>query len=50
MFTILEGDGVLIEVVVGLCCARWGVEKVRIEVCLIIGRDDWGLIGRGMEL
>jgi hypothetical protein len=50
MFTILEGDSVLVGVIVGFRYAGWGVEKVRVEVCLVVGRDDRGLVGRGVEL
>jgi hypothetical protein len=40
----LERDGVLVEVVAGVCGAGWGAKEVRVEVHLIVGRDDRGLV------
>ena len=44
ILTVLVGDGVLMGVVVGVCGAGQGAKKVRVKVCLIVGRDDRGLV------
>jgi hypothetical protein len=44
VLTVLEGDGVLMGVVVGVRGAGWGTEKMGVKVRLVIGGDDRGLI------
>ena len=44
VLTVLEGDGVLMGVVAGVCGAGRGAKKVRVKVRLIVGRDGRGLV------
>ena len=44
VLTVLERDGVLVGVVVGVRCIGWGGEEVGVVVHLIVGGDDRGLI------
>jgi hypothetical protein len=44
VLTVLKRDGVLVGVVVGVHGAGQGAEEVRVEVRLVVGRDNWGLI------
>ena len=50
MFTVLEGDGVLVRVVTSFRCTWQSAEKVWVKVCLTIGRDDGGFVSRGVKL
>ena len=44
ILTVLKGDSVLMGVVVGVCSAGQGAEEKWVKICLIVGRDDRGLI------
>ena len=44
VLTILERDGVLMGVVAGVRSAGQGAEKMGVEVHLVIGGDDRGLV------
>ena len=44
VLTVLKRNGILVWVGAGVRGAGWDTEKVGIEVCLVIGGDDWGLV------
>jgi hypothetical protein len=44
VLTVLKRDGVLVGVVAGVHGAGQGAKKVWVEVHLVIGRDDRGLV------
>ena len=44
VLTVLERNGVLVGVAAGVHGARQGTKKVRVKVCLIVGRDDRGFV------
>jgi len=44
VLTVLEGDGVLMGVVVGVRGAGWGTKKMWVKICLVVGGDDRGLV------
>jgi len=50
VLTVLERDGVLMGVVAGVRCAGWGTEEVGVEVRLVVGGDDRGLVDELMWL
>jgi hypothetical protein len=44
VLTVLEGDGVLMRVIAGICSVGQGTKKVWVKVCLVVGGDDRGLV------
>ena len=44
VLTVLKRDGVLVGVGAGVRSAEWGAKEVWVEVCLIVGGDDRGLV------
>ena len=44
VLTVLKRDGVLVGVAAGVRSAGWGAEEVWVEVRLVVGGDDRGLI------
>ena len=44
VLTVLKRDGVLVGVGAGVCGAGRGAEEVWVEVRLVVGGDDRGLV------
>jgi hypothetical protein len=44
VLTVLKRDGVLVGVGAGVCGAGQGAEEEWVEVRLVVGRDDRGLV------